>query len=349
MCASLLCALLLCACPGVETVSPTEQDYRPDQSSAAYGRARALADSGDEEKAIEALRELLDDRPFHLPGHILYQDLSLVRGGDEEAQCRQLYTELADDGASAAIPYLQSRLLESPGERRDRLEVAIRRDPGLHYPYLDVAELYRQHGNVEKALQASLHAVEAAPDDPTANLALARALVTSGRGADARPHYELYLRAEPGDRAVLEEFLGLLLYSLGDVASAEPVLDRLEEGRTDDIKLLMHRAAWYWKREEYRQARSFYREVIRLDERNARAVLNLGNLLFLSEDQSVQVRKEFWPRARNAYLYYLSLDPGEGFDDQLDRAVFVRGRIARIDRELGDTVPPGTVPGPGSF
>ncbi|MEO0480763.1 MAG: tetratricopeptide repeat protein [Planctomycetota bacterium] len=322
------------SCNWSRAVGPTDVDYAPDDSATLYLQARRSLAVGEDQEALETLLELVERDEVHLEGHILYQDLARRLGGGTASTMGRYYDELRDDG-SAAVPYLKSRL-KGPGGRSDLLRVAIERDEGLHYAYLDLAEIWDQEGETERALEAAIRASEAAPNDPQVNLRLARSLEATGRAKDAAERYRRYLAAMPGDLPVFETYLRLTLYSLGDIEAAREVLSRLETARgADDPDLRLHRAALLWRTGDLDGARDIYRVLLRSDPLESRAVLNLANSYYLSDQRSEDEKRAEWPKARRIYRYYLSLSSRGEIGDLLDSTLTVPSRIARIDEFLG--------------
>ena len=101
----------------------------------------------------------------------------------------------------------------------------------------------------------------------------------------------------------------------------------------------MDQAAGAWLLGQVRQSIDLYHRVLELDPSRARAVLNLGNLYYdVLGGGTEEGRREFWPKARSAYRYYLQMNQAEGLYDLFDQKFAVPYRLKEIAVLLG---PPG--------
>ena len=349
-------AALLASCANVD-VPPIAGDRYDRCDDPSFEQAtRALA-AGDLEAALAALQRAVSACPNHVPAHQLWIRLARDQGGAAEAAMRNHYASWPDRGDSPVVPYVQSLLAYrrveggSPQDvdslRVAQLEEAIARDRSFHHAYLDLAEIWGRNDRIAKQLDYLEKAVQAKPDAPLANLALARVLVSLGRGEEAVPRYERYLRAErpgwkaarPGVDADVEparELVRLLLYGLERVDEAEPWLAWLATRTQDETATWMDQAAFAWLKGDRDGAAAFYRRVLAAEPSNARAALNLGNLWLVdSERPDDATRDEDWRRARQAYRYFLALAQHADVHVLQDLYVSVPFRLGVIARELG--------------
>ncbi|MBX7187565.1 MAG: tetratricopeptide repeat protein [Vicinamibacteria bacterium] len=100
------------------------------------------------------------------------------------------------------------------GELRRKLE----KDPGSRL-FAQLAEELRKEGKHDEAISVARKGLEKNPNYPSARLTLARALLDSGRPAEARPELESIVKASP-DNIMASRLLGESLSELGEVDAA---------------------------------------------------------------------------------------------------------------------------------
>jgi tetratricopeptide (TPR) repeat protein len=100
------------------------------------------------------------------------------------------------------------------GELRRKLE----KDPGSRL-FAQLAEELRKDGKHDEAISVARKGLEKNPNYPSARLTLARALLDSGRPAEARPELESIVKASP-DNIMASRLLGDALAELGETAQA---------------------------------------------------------------------------------------------------------------------------------
>ncbi len=106
------------------------------------------------------------------------------------------------------------------GELRRKLE----KDPGSRL-FAQLAEELRKEGKHDEAISVSRKGLEKNPNYPSARLTLARALLDSGRPAEARPELEAIVKASP-DNIMASRLLGDALAELGELG---PALQQFEK------------------------------------------------------------------------------------------------------------------------
>jgi Flp pilus assembly protein TadD len=340
-------AALVSGCAPTSQVRRSRGEYEICASD-ALDRARAKLAVGDDEDALVDLRLVVEECSDFAPGHILYQDTALELGGREEELMRAHYASFPDDPSSPIPPFVHARLAPSPAEARDLYEAALAVDSSFHFAYYELGELMRRVDRTSLALENLQNAVRSRPDHPESNLALAQVLVELGRVEEARPRYATYLRARPADRSALKEYVDLLVYGVGDVRAARPHVEELVAQDPEDIEAMMDAAALAWLEGDRDAAADGYRAVLDQEPGRARAVLNLANLLYRRPDRPDAEKQRDWPRARLAYLYFLSLDEADDINDLRDLLTSVPYRLRRIDEFLGPA-PADLHPRPGDF
>lgn len=100
------------------------------------------------------------------------------------------------------------------GELRRKLE----KDPGSRL-FAQLAEELRKDGKHDEAISVARKGLEKNPNYPSARLTLARALLDSGRPAEAKPELEAIVKASP-DNIMASRLLGEALAELGETAQA---------------------------------------------------------------------------------------------------------------------------------
>lgn len=100
------------------------------------------------------------------------------------------------------------------GELRRKLE----KDPGSRL-FAQLAEELRKEGKHDEAISVARKGLEKNPNYPSARLTLARALLDSGRPAEAKPELESIVKASP-DNIMASRLLGDALAELGETAQA---------------------------------------------------------------------------------------------------------------------------------
>lgn len=100
------------------------------------------------------------------------------------------------------------------GELRRKLE----KDPGSRL-FAQLAEELRKEGKHDEAISVARKGLERNPNYPSARLTLARALLDSGRPAEARPELESIVKGSP-DNIMASRLLGESLSELGEVEAA---------------------------------------------------------------------------------------------------------------------------------
>lgn len=291
---------------------------------------------------VENLRVVVARCPRLVRGHELYQDAALRLGGEAEAEMRATYAALAADTARPELAWAKARLLPSNADRLAAVEAIIERNRSFPYAHLSQARLLRDFEKFEPAVDAFERALSLDASLADARLELADLLILLGNDREARPYLEDYVRARPFDLPARRDLIRLLLYELEDPRAAEPHVAFML-GRDDgDPDTLLDQAAVHWRLDRYGEAREIYRRVLQAHPQEGRAALNLANLYFEPLARDEAGKREFWPLARKAYRYFLSLGRASDGYDAFDLAFAVPLRLREIEALLGpapDTVP----------
>jgi tetratricopeptide (TPR) repeat protein len=209
----------------------------PDQSEAYVDLAQAYRGQGRIDAALEQLSKAIRLRPESAPAYLNRASLSRERG-------------------------------DSPAALRD-FEQAIRFEPP-ESPF--VAQIHLERGRIldaagkfPEAIAACDAALRTRPDDPTALLLRARALLQLGQFEEARRSCDRYLERWAGPPADIFRIRGLARKQLGDAAAAaEDYTRALEMAPGAGAELFTDRGWAYIACEAWKLALRDFEEAIRL-------------------------------------------------------------------------------------
>lgn len=339
-------AVALSGCQELPIVPPLPVSLGVDYEGCEDPRlaeAERLESAGDLTAACGILEEIALACPSAWRVRAAWVRCALRAGGAEEDRLREVH---ATDGQGPIHSWVRSRIEKVDSRRVDLLDRAVDLDEAFYPAYLDLAEIWGRSDRTAMQLAYLEKAVAARPDFPEANLALGRLLVSIGRSEGAVKCYEAYLASAPDDAAPTLEFITLLVYGLREIDRAAPWIARRLAADPSDVDVRMADAAVAWRKGDAARAASVYRAVLVDQPAQAKAALNLGNLWFQRPDRTDGARDADWARARDAYRYFLSLDPEGDFFDVHDVLVSVPYRLEVIDAAIGP-LPVGTpVPKP---
>ena len=352
--AALVAALAACAAPPPpEGSAPASQPCLDERALLAWRRAgKALGDAAaaaaagnaaavgtGDAAALLDLAVVVAGCPEFVRGHVAYQDVALRLGGPAEARMRAAYESAREDG-SAREAYCKARLLPTAYAQSAAFDALLVRAPRFAWARLSQARIARSQGRLLAALDGLATALRDDPDLHEARRERAEALAELGRDGESAAEYRLYLAAVPEDRPATRDFVRLLLYRLGRVAEAEPLLGRLEAEAPNDLELRMDRAAVHWQNGDLERSATAYLSVLESSPATTRAALNLGLLYYEvapGRDDAAQLR--FWPAARAAFRWFLDGPAPAGGFEQYERTLGVPFRLDRIARRLGAESP----------
>lgn len=334
-----LCALAACTATGprrsLDAVDPTIYAACQDpEAAAAWARARAAIERGDDAAALPDLRTTIGGCPDLVRAHIAYQDVARRLGGAARQAMVDHYLKLPD-GATPVVAYCKARLAETSYAQDNALAAILARDPSFAWAYLSRARVTRRQGRMLPALDMYASAVVHDPQLHEARRERAQVLAELGREEEAAVDYEAYLAHRNDDIEAVREYVTLLLYRLGRVDEAMPLLETLASRFPDDLTVRMDRAAALWRARRARESVEVYLGILRDSPTTTRAALNIGLLYFEVVPQNDAERRRYWPAARAAFRWFL--DGGEAADghEQFERTLGVPFRMERIAELLG--------------
>ena len=271
-------------------------------------------------------------------------------GAKRSFAMREMYEGLEPVGPDDVVTfYVRARLLPDLFSRNEAVEQILARDGAFYWALLSRARIHRERGMNAQALR-----------DYRATLALQPDLVDAhprdcgGHGRDGpQPTSGRALRPLPARAAIGRRGSASLLGPSCRLSGRHQ--NGSAAGRTscsrwtpDDALVLMDRAAVAWRAGDLARAEADYRRVLELDETNARALLNLGNMYYSALPRNDAERLRDWPRAQTFYRDFLRLDRPEDGYDMFDAWLAVPQRLGEIERILAGGELPAAVSAPGS-
>lgn len=287
------------------------------------------------------LRDLLTVCREFVPGHLLLIESSLGTDGEIEAATSEFYRAFVWPSGSAVRDLVTAKLARNDKDRLAALEAAIEKEPSFHFAWRELGELWGRNARQLKQIEAFERAVRSRPNDGLSNLGFARALRAAGRAEEAAPRFQEAIANlaanDPSRPAAEREYVALLLYELRQHGRAGELLDAMLTKSPDEISLWMDRAAADWLAGDRDRAAARYRQVLQRDPREVRAALNIGNLYFQRPERSEEEKRRDWPRARQAYRWFLEHAGEATVDgyDLIDQFLSVPCRLGVIDAALG--------------
>lgn len=301
--------------------------------AAAFARAQELVARGDVLAAIPEFRAAVTRCPDLVRAHLAYQDIARQSGGVAAAEMVDYYRRLPD-GDSPVPAYVKARLADTSFARGTALRAILARHPRFAWAQLSMARVQRSKGELLPAVDQFQAAFALDANLAEARLERAEVLVEIGRDEEAAVDFEAYLRLRPRDDAARHAYAQLLIYRLGRIERALPLLDELERAGVASV-VRMDRAAAQWRSGDPRGAVSTYLRVLANEPDSARALLNVGLLYYDVLPKAPEERAVFWPKARAAFeLFLLATPPQDGFE-QFERTLAVPFRLDVIERTVG--------------
>lgn len=325
----------------INAVDPRVYNEVAEAAKADWERAREALAIGDVETAWPLLSVVVQQSPDFVRGHIAYQDAAMAIGGEAEAEMRRYYRFLMPERDSPVVPYVRERLAETSYTQGQALEKIIAEDPSFGWAHLSLGRLRRSQGQLLFAVDAFRAAHFHDPSLQEARLERAEALADLGRFVEAAVDYEAYFEQVPRDFDAMRQYASMLIYSLPRIDRALQLLDRLDAAFPGDPDLRMHRAAALWRAFRFREALSNYVAVLEADPAAARAALNIGLIYYdaMPQNASEAERRVWWPRARAAFRYFLTLEGSGDGHEAFERSLAVPFRLGVIEDLLGPAPP----------
>jgi len=303
-------------------------------SAAAWARAQDAIAAGEFERAWPDLTVVVEASPDLVRAHIAYQNVAREIGGEAEVEMRGFYRNLPDR-PSPVPAYVKARLADTSYARGQALQEILQKDGSFAWAHLSLGRVRRGQGQLLFAVDAFEAAFVHDPSLHEARLERGDALALLGRLEEAAVDYEAYFAKRSDDYAALREYAVMLIYRLVRLDRALELLDSLDREFPGDLDLKMHRAAARWRARQPRTAITLYLEVLDVDPTVSRAALNVGLIYYDAMPQNDEDRRTWWPKARVAFRYFLTLgNPGDGHE-AFERSLAVPFRLGVIEDLLG--------------
>lgn len=233
----------------IATLDPLRTDMRA-SIAATHGLARAYAALGDSSRASELADDLLSQAPMDAGALLLKGQLLSAQGQDEDA-FERVKEAVSASPESARAQYALGRMLAARGDvdaAKSAFAEVLRINPLATVAEIELSKLELMSGGTDASIKLAQAAVNRAPDNLDARLALVRSLLASG-----------------------------------DVQRAE---DELEAHGTTgpNAAVLTHRAMVAGAKNDTATARQLYEEALALDPYGILAVAGLVGLDLTKQD-----------------------------------------------------------------
>ena len=304
------------------------------EANAAWQRAVQSLAKQDDAGALADLRACAERCPKFVPAHLAYQDVARRLGGDAQRAMQAFY--LGGPASTETVQaYLRARLADTSYAQCNALDAILAKDPSFAWAHVSHARVTRRQGRLLQALDMFAQATLYDPEMHEAHLERAQVLTELGRDEEAAVEYKAYLRGVPDDAAAMHAYASLLLYRLGRIEEALPLLDQLETRQPGSLSVRMDRAAADWRAGRPQHAIDGYLSVLAEQPRVARAALNVGMIYYEVLPRDDAQRAVFWPKARAAFRMFLELSEPTDGHEQFEKILAVPYRLGIIDGTLG--------------
>lgn len=189
-----------------------------------WARARSLIEQGQEERALEPIRQAVAEDPRDMEIQRTYQDLMQARGFAsevlEEARARR-----DREPTVADWHYLYGRATGQPVPAREAFERALSIDANHTWSLQGLGGVEAVEGKLPAAIERFKQSLALRSDDAETWNKLANVLLAAGRTAEAKEAWRTAMQRVPGD-ATAALNLGALLSLEGQLDEAITLLDR---------------------------------------------------------------------------------------------------------------------------
>lgn len=225
------------------------------------------------------------------------EKLGYLGGGASAAQ--KTYTEEDDPKRLIALDAIQRRVtgLHAAGDLAGARELArelVRRRPGMRIALLDLAQIERESGDFDAAVEALRRALALAPADPATLALLAACLIQAGRAAEAVEVTAAHARLPEPDLDVLLT-RGLAFARLRQPREALATFGQAREVDPENPRVPVHVGTLYLMAGRRDEAREAYRQALALNPDVAAAHVSLA--VMASEDGRVDEALGHWRSA----------------------------------------------------
>jgi superkiller protein 3 len=184
---------------------------------------------GQTEKAVDFYRQALQSDGKN---SIYYENLGLAYEQTYQyAEAEQAYLQAVDHATAKDLYYNRLGILYlkyDPARAQESFEEAIALNPNVALYYDNIAFLFEQQQQWDKAIVAYERAAALEPQNPLYHDRIGNVLVAADRPAEALPWYEKAMRLEPANATTLNN----LLFAVDRLTDKTPALPILQDLKT---------------------------------------------------------------------------------------------------------------------
>jgi tetratricopeptide (TPR) repeat protein len=295
----------------------------PNSWEVRYNLALTLAHAGDQKRAANELRSVIQQKPDYLPARNAL-GLALQSLGELDAAAEQFQAALRIDLHSPAAAFSLARVFQSQKKYAAEiyyLRQALASNPPRQLDFqvrLALGAAEDQMGHADKAVRELLKLVAAFPDSSEAHYNLANAYTGHLRFKEARVEYEQTLRLDPGNNAARLSLAKALL-EIGENSAAIPIIEGYLQRASADYEGYLVLGQAYRREGDLAKAEKQFRRAMELnaDSYDARYLLGIvlaGTARPEEASRQLEIAEKVNPRAPGAHyelsvLYAKNKDP----------------------------------------
>jgi tetratricopeptide (TPR) repeat protein len=253
-------------------------------------QARALAISGETDKALNILSTLLATQPELTSARMIH--ITLLAGLKRLDEAHLSINEAIRSNEVSEIRKIQADLFIRQNRSDDAikaLEAMQKLDTTDETPLLLLHQIALQQGNKARAEQLLRNYIETNPQAILARNALGRFLLQSGRAREAITIYQGLVRDTGGNREALSA-LGLLYYQLKDYENAASQFQKVLKNAPDD-QSRFYLAACLEALERGNEAEKLYKQIDKRSPAYVDAQLRLAGMEFMAENSDAAEKR----------------------------------------------------------
>lgn len=253
-------------------------------------QARAVAISGETDRALDILSTLLATQPELTSARMIH--ITLLTGLKRLEEAHASINEAIHSNEVPEIRKIQADLFmrqNRTGDAIKALEAMQKLDTDDEAPLLLLHQIALQQGNNVRAEQLLRNHIETNPQAILARNALGRFLLQSGRTREAITIYQGLVRDTGGNKEALSA-LGLLYYQLKDYENAASQFQKALKNSPDD-QSRFYLAACLEALERGDEAEKLYKQINRRSPAYVDAQLRLAGMEFMAENSDAAKKR----------------------------------------------------------
>jgi len=253
-------------------------------------QARAMAMSGDSDKALDILSTLLTSQPGLTSARMIH--ITLLAGLNRLPEAHLSISEAIHSNEVPEIRKIQADVFLRQNRAADAikaLEAMRKLDTDNETPLLLLHQIALQQGNTLRAEQLLRDHIDTHPQAVLSRNALGRLLVNSGRTREAIIIYQGLVRDTGGNREALSA-LGLLYYQLKDFENAASQFRKALKNSPDD-QSRFYLAACLEALERKDEADKLYQLIDKKSPAYVDAQLRLAGMAFAAKESAAAEKR----------------------------------------------------------